>query len=91
MSTIPALAVYFIGVLFSPNLGVLLNTWDIPLRILLASGVLAIPTTALALCLSSIVHESRYTSCETESTFLQLGPSVVLEVSSAGEPRQRGS
>jgi ABC-type transport system involved in multi-copper enzyme maturation permease subunit len=60
VSTIPALAVYFIGVLFSPNLGVLLNTWDIPLRILLASGVLAIPTTALALCLSSIVHESRY-------------------------------
>ncbi|MFP6750615.1 MAG: ABC transporter permease subunit [Pirellulaceae bacterium] len=60
VTTLPALLVYLVGVLFSPGLGVILNTWDIPLRILLATAVLTIPTTMLALCLSSLVNESRY-------------------------------
>ena len=58
--TIPALTVYLGGILFSPGPGVILNTWDIPLRIVLASAVLVVPTTALILCLSSLVEESRY-------------------------------
>ncbi|MEE2686517.1 MAG: ABC transporter permease subunit [Planctomycetota bacterium] len=60
VTTLPALVVYLVGILFSPGLGVILNTWDIPLRILLATAVLTIPTTMLALCLSSLVNESRY-------------------------------
>ena len=60
IATLPALTLYTIGVLLSPNLGVLAHTWDLPLRILAASAVLTIPTTALALGISSLTTESRY-------------------------------
>lgn len=58
--TVPALLVYVLGVLLSPDLSVVLQTWDIPLRILAASAVLMIPTTALAVAYSSLTSESRY-------------------------------
>jgi ABC-2 type transport system permease protein len=58
--TVPALALYVTGVLLSPSLSVVNETWDIPLRILAASIVLLVPTTALALCFSSWTSESRY-------------------------------
>jgi hypothetical protein len=58
--TLPALLLYVVGVLLSPDLSVVGHTWDIPLRILGASLVLVIPTTALALCYSSFTSESRY-------------------------------
>ncbi len=48
IATMPALALYVLGVLLSPDLSVIGETWDIPLRILAATGVLVIPTTALA-------------------------------------------
>lgn len=60
VSTAPALALYVIGLFLSPNLGVFSTTWDIPLRILAASVVLMLPTSVLALCLSSLTQESRY-------------------------------
>lgn len=60
VTTLPALALYVLGVLLSPSLDVLWFTWDIPLRILAASAVLLIPTTALALFFSSLTTESRY-------------------------------
>jgi hypothetical protein len=60
ISTLPALALYLLGILLSPQLDVVRATWDLPLRILLASAVLAIPTASLALCLSSMTQESRY-------------------------------
>lgn len=60
VTTVPALALYVLGVLLSPSLNVLWFTWDIPLRILAASGVLLVPTTALALFFSSLTTESRY-------------------------------
>lgn len=60
ISTIPALALYVIGVLLSPQLSVLQATWDLPLRILAASVALSVPTAALALCFSSFTQESRY-------------------------------
>jgi uncharacterized membrane protein YjjB (DUF3815 family) len=37
-----------------------MHTWDIPLRILLATLVLMIPTTAIALAMSALTQESRY-------------------------------
>ncbi|TWT82633.1 ABC-2 family transporter protein [Planctomycetes bacterium CA13] len=58
--TVPAMLVYLLGVLLSPDLSVVMQTWDIPLRILAASAVLMIPTTALAVAYSSLSSESRY-------------------------------
>lgn len=58
--TLPAIALYVLGVLLSPDLSVVNQTWDILLRIMAASVVLIIPTTALATCYSACTSESRY-------------------------------
>lgn len=60
VTTLPALVLYILGVLLSPNLEVILYTWDLPFRILAASLVLMLPTTSLALFFSSCTTESRY-------------------------------
>lgn len=60
ITTIPALLLYASGVILSPSLANGLNTWDLPLRVLLASIVLIVPTTSVALMLSSLTTESRY-------------------------------
>ncbi len=60
IATVPALALYLLGILLSPNLGVITATWDLPFRIIGASAVLMIPTSMLALCFSSLTQESRY-------------------------------
>lgn len=60
ISTLPALALYVLGVLLSPSLNVVTATWDLPLRIVVASVVLMLPTSVLALCFSSLTQESRY-------------------------------
>lgn len=60
ISTLPALVLYVLGVLLSPNLGVVAATWDLPLRIIGASVVLMLPTSVLALCFSSLTQETRY-------------------------------
>lgn len=60
VSTLPALVLYVLGVLFSPQLGVIWQTWDLPLRVLAASIVLIIPTASVALALSACTTESRY-------------------------------
>jgi len=62
VSTAPALVLYVLGVLLSPNLDVIAATWDLPFRILVASMVLMLPTSMLALCLSSLTTETRYAS-----------------------------
>jgi ABC-2 type transport system permease protein len=60
ITTVPAMLLYAFGVLLSPDLGVIASTWDLPLLILLASAVLILPTTSLALMFSSMTSESRY-------------------------------
>ena len=60
--TVPAMILYVVGVLLSPSLSVVGETWDLPLRILAASMVLVVPTTALAMSYSSLTSESRYAS-----------------------------
>lgn len=60
ISTLPALVLYLIGVLLSPSLSVVADTWDLPLRIIAASLVLILPTTSVALMFSSLTRESRY-------------------------------
>jgi len=59
---LPALALWFAGVLVSPSAGVVVETWDLPLKIVAASVVLAIPTVLLALAYSSLTAESRIAS-----------------------------
>ena len=62
LTTVPALILYCMGVALSPNMDVLLVTWDLPLRIILASVVLCVPTTLFALTLSSLTRESIFAS-----------------------------
>ena len=70
ITAVPALALYVAGVFLSPDLSVIWETWDIPLRILGATMVLIIPTTALALCYSSFTSESRYATFSWFATWL---------------------
>ncbi len=60
ITLLPGLLLYVIGVMLSPDFSVVYATWDLPFRVLLASFALTIPTTALALFLSSLTTESRY-------------------------------
>ena len=60
ITTIPALALYLLGIALSPGISVVADTYDLPVRIILASLVLIVPTTSLALCFSSLTSESRY-------------------------------
>ncbi|MDX1927102.1 MAG: hypothetical protein SFV81_11320 [Pirellulaceae bacterium] len=60
IATLPALVLYVMGLMLSPSLDVVLSTWDLPFRILLASACLIVPTTLVALAFSSITLESRY-------------------------------
>jgi ABC-2 type transport system permease protein len=60
IATLPALALYVLGVFLSPTLEVVQSTWDLPLRIVGASALLMVPTATLALCISSMTQESRY-------------------------------
>lgn len=60
--TVPAMILYLVGVMLSPTIYVVGETWDIPLRILAASLVLVVPTTALAMSYSALTNESRYAS-----------------------------
>lgn len=60
ITTLPALALYVLAVLLSPSLSVVLDTWDLPLRVIGATAVLLVPTTCVALMLSSLVTETRY-------------------------------
>ena len=60
MSALPALLIYIAGLFLSTDSTAIAQTWDIPFRILLASLVLMVPTTAVALAFSSMTQESRY-------------------------------
>ncbi len=61
-STIPALAVYCLGIGFSPDASSIAQTWHLPFRVLIASASLALPTASLAIAYSSFTSESRYAS-----------------------------
>ncbi len=59
ITAIPAMLLYVLGVMLSPDISVVLDTWDLPIRIVLASLVLMIPTTAMALMFTAMTAESR--------------------------------
>ena len=60
ITTFPAIAVYCFGLLLSNDPAAFFQTWDIPFRILLATAVLVLPTSAVALAFSSMTQESRF-------------------------------
>lgn len=60
ISAMPALLLYAAAVMLSPSVEVVLTTWDLPIRILIASACMIIPTTLVALAFSSLTLESRY-------------------------------
>jgi hypothetical protein len=60
ITTLPALLLFVQAVMLSPDLSVLEETWHIPFCVLAASFVLIIPTTMIALCLSSMTRENRF-------------------------------
>lgn len=60
MAAVPSLMIYAAGLFLSTDTSAFMQTWDIPLRILLATLVLMIPTTAVALAMSALTQESRY-------------------------------
>ena len=60
VATVPALVIYLLGLFLSTNSWAIWDTWDIPVRILFASIILILPTSAIALALSSLTQESRY-------------------------------
>lgn len=62
ISTLPAVCLYVLGVLLSPSFSVVGDTWDLPLRVCAASVIVVVPTTAIALALSSLTEETRYAS-----------------------------
>ncbi len=91
VTTLPALSLYLVGVLLSePDVAVVASTWDLPLRILAASVVLTIPTTALALAYSSLTTKTFYAGFAWFATWL-LGmvAYLVLTTSIDGDVSER--
>jgi ABC-2 type transport system permease protein len=62
ITLLPALVLWFTGVLVSPSVWVAVDTWDLPVKTIAASVVLAVPTVLLALAYSSLTPESRIAS-----------------------------
>ncbi len=62
VTTLPAIGLYLFGVLMSPDLSVVTSTWDVPLRIIVGTVVLTVPTVSVALMFSSLTQESRFAS-----------------------------
>lgn len=60
VTLVPAICLFVFGVTLSPDLGVLKVTWDIPIRVVLASLFVIVPTCSIAMMLSSITQESRF-------------------------------
>ena len=85
VATLPALGLYVLGILLSPDLSVIGETWDIPFRILGATAVLLIPTTALALCYSAFTSESRYATFSWFATWVMGGVAYRI-LTFAGQP-----
>ncbi|MFK8115492.1 MAG: hypothetical protein AB8B91_25070 [Rubripirellula sp.] len=85
--TLPAMMLYVCGVLLSPDLSVVGETWDIPFRILAATVVLIVPTTALALCYSAFTSESRYATFTWFATWV-MGSVAYRILTFSGEPRR---
>lgn len=79
VTTLPAITLYIFAVLMSPDLSVVSSTWDVPLRILLGTIVLVVPTVSVALMFSSLTQESRFATFSWFA-FFTLGHAAWLAV-----------
>lgn len=85
ITTVPALLLYLLAVLLSPpEMSVLKASWDLPFRILLASIVLIVPTTSLALAFSSLTKRPSHAGFAWFSTWF-LGMIAYATVSNSVE------
>ena len=62
ITLVPSMMLYVEAVLLSNSFDVVRNTWVVPLRIVGASLLMIVPTTAVALCASAMTRESRFAS-----------------------------
>lgn len=90
VSSFPALILYVFAIMMSPSADVFWTTWDIPLRIIVSTVVLILPTASLALMLSSLTEESRYASFSWFATWV-LGHGAWLAISIGEAIRQQTS
>ena len=60
ITLVPAMGLYLFGLMLSPDLSVILDTWDLPFRIAAATAVCIIPVCLLSLLFSSLTQESRF-------------------------------
>lgn len=94
--TVPALLLYVLGVLLSPDFSVIGQTWDILPRTLIASAAFMIPTTMLAVLYSSLTGESRYATFAWFATWVmgfvayQFLTFTTAAMSGNRPPRRRG-
>ncbi|MFM8283409.1 MAG: hypothetical protein ACKOCW_07590 [Planctomycetaceae bacterium] len=92
ITMLPALALWVLGVLVSPDLSVVLTTWDLPLRIVAATVALALPTVLMALAYSSLTVESRIASFAWFATWaacwIAHGALVTADMVAAQDERQ---
>jgi len=85
----PALVLYLVGVMLSPDLSVLRDTWDLPFRIILGTVVCVIPTCLIGLLLSSLTQESRFAGFAW-FTIWGLGAVVWLGIYTSNSTPNRG-
>lgn len=60
ITMVPALGCYLFAVALSSELAVVVDTWDLPLRVVIASLIFIIPAASIALMFSSLTAESRF-------------------------------
>ena len=93
ITTLPAIGLFVFGVAMSPDFSVLWDTWHLPLRVLLASAAMIIPTVSLALMLSSLTQESRFATFSWFAIWvLSTGAYLVMMITvGVNDNRQLGS
>jgi ABC-2 type transport system permease protein len=70
ITAVPALLVYFAGLLLSPNLTAFFLTWDLPVRIVAVTAVTVLPLSAVCICYSSLTSESRFATFAWFATWI---------------------
>ncbi|MEZ6063012.1 MAG: hypothetical protein R3C19_21925 [Planctomycetaceae bacterium] len=84
--TLPELLLYVVGVLLSPDASIIFKTWDIPLRIVVASASMVVPSTAVALMLSSMTTETRWATFAWFAIWIFGATAAAAAAISGGDP-----
>jgi ABC-2 type transport system permease protein len=60
VTALPSLGLYVVALFAASDRGALLSTWDLPIRIIVSTVVLAVPMSALALAMSAATQRPRF-------------------------------